>query len=317
MSTNPQQPSAPELLAYLQVLARDANPRQFFDVRHITRDGLMRRRFISVLQINQAVRLITHNAPFTDVYVGVVLRDGARSGSNVISGSRLLYIECDHPDARSSLEGFACLPSMIVTSGSPGHLHAYWSLRELASVRQVQSANRRLALALHGDPVSVDIARLLRPPESMNHKHDPPLPVRLIRSDRHVDYELSRLTAELPPDPRPRQQTLDHRGSPHNTGRTSLDRALLAIPAVEYVRVLADREPDRAGKVLCPFHEDTDPSLQLYPDGTFYCFGRCGDRACGKGGTIFDFAAALWGTGTRDHDFLQLRKRLAGIFGRT
>ena len=26
--------------------------------------------------------------------------------------------------------------------------------------------------------------------------------------------------------------------------------------------------------MLCPFHQESQPSLQLYPDGTFYCFGR-------------------------------------------
>ena len=63
--------------------------------------------------------------------------------------------------------------------------------------------------------------------------------------------------------------------------------------------------------MLCPFHQETEPSLQLYPDGTFYCFGA----RCKKGGTIFDFAAAMWGIGTRDRDFLALRRRLARTFG--
>ena len=74
-------------------------------------------------------------------------------------------------------------------------------------------------------------------------------------------------------------------------GAHPLDRELLAIPAAEYVRVLAGRSPNREGKVCCPFHADSHPSLQLYPDGGFYCFGS----GCRRGGTIFDFAAHLWG----------------------
>lgn len=66
-----------------------------------------------------------------------------------------------------------------------------------------------------------------------------------------------------------------------------------------------------AGKVLCPFHEDSRPSLQLYPDGTFYCFGS----GCRRGGTIIDLAAAAWGLGTREQDFLEVRRRLASTFG--
>jgi hypothetical protein len=97
---------------------------------------------------------------------------------------------------------------------------------------------------------------------------------------------------------------------------TALDRELLAVPAADYGRVLANLEPNRAGKVLCPFHQETDPSLQLYADGTFYCFGS----RCRKGGTIFDFAAALWLTGQSAHvplrgrRFIEVRDRLADIF---
>jgi hypothetical protein len=86
--------------------------------------------------------------------------------------------------------------------------------------------------------------------------------------------------------------------------RTAPDRELLAIPAARYTEVLAGRTPNRAGKIACPFHDDHRPSLQLYPDGSFYCFG------CRRGGTIYDFAAHLWSTGTRGSEFLALRARL-------
>ncbi|MGI8903677.1 MAG: CHC2 zinc finger domain-containing protein [Solirubrobacteraceae bacterium] len=62
--------------------------------------------------------------------------------------------------------------------------------------------------------------------------------------------------------------------------------------------------------MTCPFHRgDTTPSLQLYADGSWYCFG------CQRGGTIYDFAAALWGTGTKHREFIALRDRLAEELG--
>jgi hypothetical protein len=305
------------LVSYLRVLASGAAPDQFFDVRWATDDGGMSMRFIPVRCVDQTARLILRVAAKTDVYVGAVLRDRRAGGKSAISGSRLLYIECDHPDSQALLESFAFAPSMIVASGSPGHLHVYWSLYELAGGPQVESANRRLALALEGDPASVDIARMLRPPETANYKHSPPLPVRLLHLDSGVRHELCELTAGLPADPQPVWLPARRAGS-RRTGRTAIDRALLAIPAAEYVRVLTSREPNRAGKVLCPFHTEKTPSLQLYPDGTFYCYGRHSKhRACRKGGTIFDFAAALWGMGTKDEDFLELRQRLAETFALT
>lgn len=317
MTANAQNP-ARDLHAYLRVLASGAAPGQFFDVRWSTADGEMSRRFIAADHIERAASLITGMAWRTDVYVGVALRDGREhGGKNAISGSRLLYIECDHPESLALIEGFTFAPSMIVASGSPGHLHIYWSLRQLASGPQVESANRRLALALEGDPVSVDIARVLRPPETHNHKHNPPLPVRLLHLDPDTRHELCQLTAGLPEDPQPVRLPATRTGA-RRTGHTAIDRALLEIPAAEYVRVLAQREPNRAGKVLCPFHHEQTPSLQLYPDGTFYCYGRHSKhRACAKGGTVFDFAAAMWGLGTKDEDFLELRRRLADLFALT
>ena len=59
---------------------------------------------------------------------------------------------------------------------------------------------------------------------------------------------------------------LTHRG-PDEAGLWSDDRALLAVPATEYARVLVGRDPNRAGKITCPFHDDREPSLQLYEDG--------------------------------------------------
>ncbi|HET6867185.1 MAG TPA: hypothetical protein VFH80_14795 [Solirubrobacteraceae bacterium] len=37
-------------------------------------------------------------------------------------------------------------------------------------------------------------------------------------------------------------------------------------------------------------HDDTTASLQLYNDGTWYCFG-----ACKAGGSIFDFGSRVFG----------------------
>ena len=306
--------TADELSGYLEILAAGRQPGQFFDVRCVTSAGGMRQHFISAERVDRAATLIVSMSWRTDVYVGVALRDGRdHGGKSAISGSRLLYIECDHPDSHARLQDFTCSPSIMVASGTPGHIHAYWSLRDLATPAQVESANRRLATALGGDPACVDIARILRPPASMNHKHKPPRPVRLLTLDPDARYALSDLTHGLPADPEPAPVPAGRGGTRRRSGRGALDRALLAIPASEYVRVLADREPNRAGKVLCPFHEETDPSLQLYADGTFYCYGR----ACRKGGTIFDFAAALWGLGTKEEDFLQLRERLATQFALT
>ena len=65
-----------------------------------------------------------------------------------------------------------------------------------------------------------------------------------------------------------------------------------------------------AARSTARLHDDRVASLQLYEDGTWYCYGTC--RA---GGSIFDFAARIWGCDTKDRAFLRLRARLAAEFG--
>jgi hypothetical protein len=62
--------------------------------------------------------------------------------------------------------------------------------------------------------------------------------------------------------------------------------------------------------VTTGLHDDHTPSLQLYPDASWCCFAPHGNQ--GRiGGTIYDFAARLWGNDTRGPQFPQLRARLA------
>lgn len=47
--------------------------------------------------------------------------------------------------------------------------------------------------------------------------------------------------------------------------------------------------PNRSGFICCPLHHEKTPSLKLYPNGTWHCFG------CGKGGSSIDLVAQLYG----------------------
>ena len=73
------------------------------------------------------------------------------------------------------------------------------------------------------------------------------------------------------------------------------------------MKALTGQEIGADGKTACPFHADRTPSLHVYPEAEngWTCFG------CGKGGTIYDFAANLWGLSTRGEDFMELRRRIA------
>ena len=307
MSAEPNVPSE-DLCAYVSMLRGPAPEGRFLDVRWRTTSGRMRRRFLPACTSPRALaRVIGRMGSRGEVYLGVSLRDGCAHGGRASVGHmHLAFLESDSPSTWQRLLAFPCPPSMLVASGTPGHLHVYWQLDRSYPAALVEAANRRLALALDGDLTSADAARILRPPATLNHKHSPPAPVRLLASHRRALYTLADLTSELPDDPR-REAGRPREPRPPRSGG---DRDLLGIPAAEYVRVLTGRVPDREGKIRCPFHDDRHPSLQLYADGGFYCFGS----GCGAGGSIFDFAARLWGITPRGAGFLELRRRLVEEF---
>ena len=286
---------------YLRLLAGPAPGARLLEIRFALRHRDMGRVFVAAHSAPGATRLIQRLASRTDVYVGVCLRSRRTGGRDAIDRSHLAFVEIDAPDALTRLRDFQHEPSMIVSSGTRGHAHAYFMLSAPITVLELEQTNRRLAHALGGDLASVDAARILRPPSSWNYKHSPPAPVELIELDRVRRYGVDELVDGLydPPGPLPR----DPARSPR-TGRTEIDQVLLAIPAADYVRAIAGVSPNRTGKIRCPFHDDRTPSLQLYEDGTWYCFG------CQSGGSIYDFAARVWGTSSKGREFLQLRSRL-------
>jgi len=76
-----------------------------------------------------------------------------------------------------------------------------------------------------------------------------------------------------------------------------------------YVQRLTGQTVGRSRKVHCPLHEDATPSLHVYPNAErgWFCFG------CGRGGTVYDLAAALWGRDLRGRGFADLRADLHAL----
>ena len=201
---------AQALDSYLRMLAGPAPGARLLEIRFALRYRDMGRLFIAAHSAPGASRLIRRLAARTDVYVGVCLRTRRAGGRDAIDRSHLAFVEIDTPDALDRLRAFRHPPSMIVSSGSAGHAHAYFTLSAPVTVPELERANRRLAHALGGDLASVDAARILRPPSSWNHKHSPPAPVELIELDQARRYDLDQLVDGLDDPPgRPSVSTTD------------------------------------------------------------------------------------------------------------
>jgi hypothetical protein len=105
--------------------------------------------------------------------------------------------------ARSQLAAFGLSPSILIHSG--GGLHAYWLLDTPLDVAgratEIKSLLRRLARAVGGDLVVAEVARVLRIPGTLNHKHVPPVLVTVEVFEPERRYPLSAIVAQLPEEP--------------------------------------------------------------------------------------------------------------------
>jgi hypothetical protein len=88
------------------------------------------------------------------------------------------------------------------------------------------------------------------------------------------------------------------------------DDPFYSMEATRYIEALTGHEATHGRMFRCPFHADGQertPSLHatdLIP-ARWYCHG------CQRGGTIYDFAALLWGIEPRREGFALIHSRLA------
>jgi hypothetical protein len=299
-TTEPSDYAGRELSMFLSILTAGAEIEDHVEIRWRTPTG-MRRRPVRAGSLAATRALIRGLSPSTDVYVGVALRrDPRQGGRDGIVRCGLLHAELDRTDSLTRLAGFVHPPTMVVSSGTDGHVHAYWALSEWASPSLAEAGNRALAATLGADRQSCDAARILRPPGTLNHKRSPAREVRLLSSRPRARYAFAELTHGLP---------LVVRARTERARRVPLPYGLGQIPAGTYTRALAGVESDARGMASCPFHDDDSPSLKLYEDGHFYCFG------CGACGSIVDFAGRVWGIEPRGAGFTAIVGRLRQRFG--
>ena len=258
----------------------------------------MAQSFHRVTAVPQLAAEVVAHASRDDVYMGVIARRRRRGGRrDLVAGAAVIWVDCDDDAASRALERFEPAPHIVVASGSGSNRHAYWLLGERMPLDGIEQLNRGLAVSLGADDRACDAARILRPPGTANWKRGSPTPVELLAFHPRARLDVRELRQRLP-----RQLA---RGVAR--ARTGADGdALLQIPPREYVERLTGATAGSDRKIRCPFHDDATPSLHVYekPERGWYCFG------CGRGGSIYDVAAQLWGRGLRGAEFVRLRQDL-------
>lgn len=120
---------------------------------------------------------------------------GERGRIEDVAAINCLFAEFDVKDygskdaIREWLEARAALwPSIIVDSG--GGWHCYWLLvvphilRNAAERKEAAALQAAFVVGIGGDAGAKDLARVLRLPDTLNAKYDPPRPVQIIEDNR-------------------------------------------------------------------------------------------------------------------------------------
>lgn len=295
-------PTSTPLIRYLNALYATAPPESFVELRVRVTES-MSRAFLPAKDIAGIAAAVERFAPHADAFLGVLPRARRGGGrADLVARGAVVWADCDTDESVTKLERFTPRPSVVVASGTATNRHAYWVLCDASPISEIEAANCALARNLGADQACVDGARILRPPGTLNRKRRVPRPVRLEHLDLNDRHDLATLVGEHEDPARPPEPRRPVRR------RAGGDR-LTAIPPPVYVERLTGRTVPRSRKVRCPLHEDRTPSLHAYPepDAGWYCFG------CGRGGSIYDLAALLWGVTPRGSDFLHLRDQLIGL----
>lgn len=154
--------------------------------------------------------------PEEDLYFGVhpsTVRKGPRERTleEDIAALNCLYADIDSKDFDDSkakaavhVKQLSPKPSVIVDSG--GGYHCYWLLDKPFVLNTpfkrgiAQNLQERWVFRVGGDGAVHDLARILRIPGTLNHKYDPPRPIRVLHANYARTFTVEQLQALLPPE---------------------------------------------------------------------------------------------------------------------
>lgn len=202
-----------------------------------------------------------------------------RPGYNiaVVTGWQgLVIVDFDDP---AFIETSPCLPSTHQVATARGMHFYYYVIDPTRCVR------------LDGVDIKAAGGCCLTPPSI----HPNGTPYRERFSDQWPDIcHINSIADILPeyqqaisrPPPRPQISTLDPLDAamlPHTSTSIESIKANWTIADVLNIKI----RPGRVWHTVCPLHNDTNPSLAVYPDGHWWCYAEA------RGGDVIDLYAAI------------------------
>jgi archaellum biogenesis ATPase FlaH len=115
----------------------------------------------------------------SDVYIGPVLYKEKKVSKDSIDHSNVVWIEFDGKEDINWQK--LPEPDAIIQTSTSTHLHCFWQMDAL-SVDSLEDINRRITYYLEADSSGWDSTQVLRPPNTINYKHNVP-----VKSIKHLE----------------------------------------------------------------------------------------------------------------------------------
>jgi archaellum biogenesis ATPase FlaH len=115
----------------------------------------------------------------SDVYLGPVIYKEKKVAKDSIDHSNVVWIEFD---GKEDIKWEKLPePDAIIQTSTSTHLHCFWQMEPLSS-DSLEDINRRITYYLEADSSGWDSTQVLRPPNTINYKHNVP-----VRSVKHTE----------------------------------------------------------------------------------------------------------------------------------
>lgn len=206
-------------------------------------------------------------APDRNVFFGAIPRAGKnRRNVDEDAPATVVWADIDTAEAVSALSAFSLPPSITVKSGTGSNVHAYWVLDSPIAARHAVAVNRALASHLGADSRSTDASRILRVPDTLNHKQTPATAVELASlNDRVYELRALRHALDIPAVPSSDSPADVHEPTDPSPSVTQLLARLDGV-------VLAG---ETGWSARCPAHDDEHPSLAVAQGEDGRCLLHC------------------------------------------
>jgi hypothetical protein len=287
-------PGIEEAREFLLFLFKEKFEGEFIEVRGIREEDRPRQKFFK--DIEEALNGISQwNEQKFNCYVGAATRIKEEGSKDAIKHVIALWAEVDSKDYGSSMErawekvkASPIKPSYIICSGHGYHL--YWKLdmpyeaNRASDVNRIETVLKAIAEKLGGDLQVAELARVMRVPGTLNFKEEKIVECHSIYSGNER-YSLEAFNPIMEGfiqrqiENRVRRQR-NYPGDGSIVEEIKSHNPLLEV-CEEYG--LGFKKVGKQWQALCCFHDEHNPSLTVWDDGGWWCFG------CGRGGDVISF----------------------------